>query len=117
MTKKMLSCFIVSSVFVGLTMLSSSGCSECKSVSLNQGDATTMSQTQKILTPEEAIKIAIRHAGFTSTADVIMEKCELDREWNGLVYEIEFSKNRHEYEYDIDAKTGRIIKAKKELDD
>ncbi len=113
MNKKTVVGLIIGLAFVALTMLSSSGCSECKSVSPHQGEATA----QKILTPEEAINIAVKHAGFTSSTDVIMEKCELDREWTGLVYEIEFRKNMHEYEYEINAKTGRVIKAKKELDD
>ena len=33
-----------------------------------------------------------------------------------MVYEVEFKKDGFEYDYDIDAKTGTVVKAKKERD-
>ena len=33
-----------------------------------------------------------------------------------MVYEVEFESGAYDYEYDIDAKTGKILKSKKELD-
>ena len=44
-------------------------------------------------------------------------KCELDREDGRVVYEIEFKSNGMEYEYEIDASTGAVLKYDKERDD
>jgi uncharacterized membrane protein YkoI len=40
----------------------------------------------------------------------------LDREDGVWVYEIEFEANGFEYDYDVEAATGKILKAKKERD-
>ncbi|MBR6823341.1 MAG: PepSY domain-containing protein [Clostridia bacterium] len=42
-------------------------------------------------------------------------KCTLDKE-DGI-YEVEFKYNGYEYEYDIDAVTGKILMTEKEKDD
>ena len=64
---------------------------------------------------QAAIRIALGHAKFHES-DVARLKCELDREDGVMVYEIEFRKDGFEYDYDIDAKTGSVIKFKKERD-
>lgn len=64
---------------------------------------------------QAAIRTALAHAKFNE-ADVRWLKCELDREDGVMVYEIEFKKDGFEYDYDIDAKSGTVIKAKKERD-
>ena len=43
-------------------------------------------------------------------------QCELDRENGIMVYEVEFESGLYDYEYDIDAATGKVLKSKKELD-
>lgn len=63
----------------------------------------------------KAKEIAFSHAGILPQMAKKL-KCELDTENGRLVYEIEFEAGLHEYEYEIDAKTGAIIKSKKELD-
>lgn len=40
-----------------------------------------------------------------------------DTEDGMIVYEVEFKSAGYEYDYEIDAKTGNIIKAEKESDD
>ena len=62
-----------------------------------------------------ALETAVRHAGF-KVADVQVTKLKLDREWASPVYEVEFKKGWHEYEIDVDAKTGRVLKMEKEFD-
>ena len=62
-----------------------------------------------------AIKAALAHAKLQES-DVRWLKCELDREDGIMVYEVEFKKDGFEYDYDIDAKTGKVLKAKKERD-
>ena len=64
---------------------------------------------------QAAIRVALAHAGFHES-NVRRLKCELDREDGVMVYEVEFKKDGFEYDYDIDAKTGTIVKSKKERD-
>jgi len=63
----------------------------------------------------KAVEIALKDAGFEKVADVNLKKCEVDGGIVSPVYEIEFTKFLREYEYDIDARSGRIIKSKKEF--
>ena len=49
--------------------------------------------------------------------NAMMKKCQLDFEHGRQVYEIEFYFNGMEFEYDIDANTGVVLKAKKDWDD
>ena len=64
---------------------------------------------------QAAIRTALAHAGF-GEQDVRSLKCELDREDGVMVYEIEFKKDGFEYDYDINAHSGAILKSKKERD-
>lgn len=71
------------------------------------------SPAEKIITAEEAKSAALKHAGFKSS-EVTFTKAELDYE-NGIAqYEIEFHSALNEYEYDINAATGMVIKYSKE---
>lgn len=58
---------------------------------------------------EEAKTIAVSHAGF-SVSDVTFSKTKLEKEHGTMVYEIEFYKDSMEYEYEINAETGEVIK-------
>ena len=59
---------------------------------------------------EDAAKgIALAQAGFKAE-DVTFKKVELDRDDGRLVYEIEFVNGGMEYEFDIDAANGKIVK-------
>lgn len=62
-----------------------------------------------------ALVTAVRHAGF-ELSDVKVKKLELDQEPASSVYEVEFMKGWYEYEIDVDARTGRVLKMKKEFD-
>ena len=61
------------------------------------------------ISADQAKQIALKHAGVT-TAKV---KAELDKG----VWEIEFTANGYEYEYEINATTGKIIHSEKEAAD
>lgn len=65
---------------------------------------------------EEAKTIAVGHAGF-SVSDVNFSKTKLEKEHGTMVYEIEFYKDGMEYEYEINAETGEIIKSEVDRDD
>jgi SagB-type dehydrogenase family enzyme len=64
---------------------------------------------------QTAIRAALAHAGLQER-EVSRIKCELDRENGVMVYEVEFDCRGFEYDYDIDARTGAVLKSKKERD-
>lgn len=70
---------------------------------------------RKYIGEEAAVKIALAHAGL-ERAQVRDLQCELDRENGIMVYEVEFESGQYDYEYDIEATTGKVLKSKKELD-
>lgn len=70
----------------------------------------------KRLTREEALVIALAHAGLTEEQVRELE-AELDREHGILVWEVDFELGNWEYEYEIHAQTGEILHSEKELDD
>lgn len=75
---------------------------------------TSSAETSVQITLDEAKDIALKHAGFTSS-QVNFTKAELDYDDGDAEYEIEFRVNGHEYEYKINAETGKIIEY--EIDD
>lgn len=63
--------------------------------------------TADLLTRDEALAIALKHAGFTEEA-VTGLRIRLDTDDRTPDYEIEFRRGRLEYEYEIHAETGAI---------
>lgn len=78
--------------------------------------AGTSSQNTETIGKEKAKEIALRHAGISASAAKKL-KCELDRENGKLIYEVEFKTDGYEFEYTIDAGTGKILHVEKERDD
>ena len=68
------------------------------------------------LTEEEALAKALEHAQLTKDQLNFLKKVELDYEHGKLVYEIKFFHDGFEYEYNVDAETGSILKFEKEWD-
>ncbi len=64
----------------------------------------------------KAKSIALNHAGVRESQAYDMD-IELDDEDGTLVYEIEFKSGNIEYDYEIDAASGAILKHETELDD
>ncbi|KAA0955802.1 hypothetical protein FQ087_14530 [Sporosarcina sp. ANT_H38] len=64
-----------------------------------------------LLTMEEAKAIAIKSVGGTVT------EIELDREISGDIYEVEIKSDGFEYDLDIDAKTGEVLRTDKDRND
>ena len=58
---------------------------------------------------------AFAHAGV-SAADVTDYEFKVDTDDGKTVYELDFRVGSTEYEYEIDAATGKILKAEKEID-
>lgn len=64
----------------------------------------------------KAKSIALNHAGVSENEAYDMD-IELDDEDGILVYEVEFKSGNMEYDYEINAATGAILKHETELDD
>ena len=78
-----------------------------------QPETAAEKSSSKTLTVEDAKKIALDRAGI-SEADAKFLRTELDTDPGKISYEIEFVADSTEYEYDIDAVTGKILKEKRE---
>ncbi len=63
---------------------------------------------------EEAKSVALAHAGIQDASSVVFEEAKLEREHGRYVYEIEFRVGLKEYEYEIDATTGAVLKAERD---
>lgn len=80
------------------------------------GNKSTSAAKENVIGNAAAKSAALKHAGLTE-AQATELKVELDRENGKLVYEVEFKSAGYEYDYEIDAEKGTIIKSDKELDD
>ena len=69
------------------------------------------------LTKEEALEKALKHSKLKKEEIDLLKKIELDHEHGRLIYEIKFYKDGFEYEYDVDAASGKILKFEKDFDD
>ena len=70
------------------------------------GNNTT---TANYIGADRAKEIVLNHAGLSSS-DVRFSKVELDVDYHIATYELEFYYNYYEYDYEIDAVTGEILK-------
>ena len=73
------------------------------------------SQTVQNIGYAKAKSIALNHAGVSESKAYDMD-IELDDEDGKLVYEVEFKSGDMEYDYEIDAASGTILKHESELD-
>ena len=69
-----------------------------------------------MITEDEALARALKHAGLQKNQVDFVKKVELDREHRRMVYEIKFYQGNFEYDYDVDAETGSILKFEKDWD-
>lgn len=81
------------------------------STSSNTNPATDKKQ----LTKTEARDIALKHAGL-SVSQVQDLEVELDRDDGTTHYDVEFEADGYEYDYEIHAETGKILKSQKQRD-
>ena len=80
------------------------------------GQKPAPSKTVQDVGYAKAKSIALNHAGVSENEAYDME-IELDDEDGKLVYEIEFKSGNMEYDYEINAATGAILKHEAEIDD
>lgn len=81
-----------------------------------QTTAPSQSADPQYITREEAKAIALEKAAV-ATDEIRDYECELDTEDGIRVYEISFQKGNQEYEFEINATTGEIIRWNVETDD
>ena len=68
------------------------------------------------LSQEQALSEALKHAGLSRNQIDFVKKVEADWEHGRKVYEIKFYQGRMEYEYEVDAENGRILRAERDRD-
>lgn len=78
--------------------------------------AKPTASTSKQLTKDQAISKALSHAGLKKS-QVSKLRAEQDKDDGVTLYEVDFETADWEYEYEINAKTGKIIKAEKDRND
>ena len=74
------------------------------------------SEKAEIITREQAINSALQAAGVTRDSVFDLD-AELDREREGLLWEVDFETREYEYSYDINAQTGAVVYVEKEKND
>ena len=74
------------------------------------------STTKKKIGVTAAKNAAFKHANVKSS-DAWDVEVDLDTENGKLVYEVSFDAGGYDYDYDIDAYTGKVIRSEKERDD
>ena len=77
------------------------------------GNTQSSGQATNQITPEKATEIALNHAGVKS-GDVTGVKSNLDWDDGVSIYELEFWAGSYEYDYEINAVTGAVLKSEKE---
>ena len=68
------------------------------------------------VTKERAVEIALQAAGLTKE-EVFDLEAELDQERNGLFWEVSFETKQKEYDYEIHAYDGTVVKAETEKEE
>lgn len=74
---------------------------------------TTPQKQEGYIGAENAEAIALKDAGLSREAVNRLET-ELEHEYGRMIYEVQFIHGGFEYEYDIDAMSGKIVKVEKE---
>ena len=74
---------------------------------------TVSSSSGNVISAEKAKSIALNRAPSGST----VVKCQLDRDDGRTIYEVELRNGRMEYDCDIDAVSGQILKWESDYDD
>lgn len=87
-----------------------------KNATVKDTQKTGEASSSSYITGDSARDIAINAAGV-SLDNIRASEVELDADDGRLVYEVEFKSGANEYDYEIDARSGEIIKNHVEIDD
>ena len=80
------------------------------------GNAADAGAAANGITKDQALEIALRHAGVEN-ADASFTRVKLDFDDGMELFEVEFHVGMTEYNYNIDANTGRIVDFDADIDD
>ena len=86
---------------------------ESRQLSAQSVTQTGTASAKAYITSEEAKNAALTHAGV-SESSVAQLEIEFDSEDGLMVYEVEFYAGGVEYDYDINARTGEVVKSSRE---
>ncbi len=87
-----------------------------KDVDREEKPVNKPSKQEEYISADKAKAIAYEHASVKA-ADVKFAKAELDRDDLIAHYEVEFVAGNFEYEYEINAESGKVIASEKEFND
>ena len=87
-----------------------------KDVDKEKNSNKASSASKDYISADKAKSIAFDHASVKA-ADVKFSKAELDRDDMVVHYDVEFVSGKYEYEYEINAETGKVIAFDKEFND
>ena len=79
-----------------------------------ENSSNTTNNSSEYIGEDGAREIALAYAGITNSSEVRFSKVELDVDRNISVYEVEFYYNNIEYDYEINAQTGEVLKYERE---
>lgn len=85
-------------------------------VKTSSTSATTKPATTKTISKSKAQSIALDHAKLKKS-EVTGLRVSLDKDDGRTYYEIDFRKGNVEYDYEIDAVTGKVVEWDKDVDD
>ena len=110
---------ILISVLLGAIVFAFVGCGDETVIPQHGGEGQVSSDSSynsyemssgELIGSDRAKEIALNHAGVS--ADKIYDlEIELDRDYGAISYEVSFKSDGIEYDYDIDAYSGDIIKS------
>ena len=76
-------------------------------------ESTGTASAKAYIGQDKAKEIAVSKAGVSASALTELE-IEMDTSDGVMVYEVEFKAGGYEYDYEINASTGAVLKAEKE---
>lgn len=79
-------------------------------------DNVDTNPTAQDIGSDKAKETAFNHAGVKAS-EAKNVRCEADLDESTLHYDVEFDANGYEYDYEIDAATGKVLKSEKDKDD
>ncbi len=94
------------------TSSKSSSSKSTSSKSSSSKSTSSKSSSNSIISESKAKSIALKDAGLKA-ADIYDYEIELDRDYSVLKYDISFESGGRDYDYDINATTGKIIAVEK----
>jgi len=84
-------------------------------MNLTEVETTGTASDKAYIGEKSAKEIALTHAGI-SESDIFKYEIEIDYDFGVLVYDVEFEITGFEYDYEINAVTGEILKSNKETE-